>query len=109
MYAQAAPENMVEDEAAASSWAQKPPTWRKMGGEEQGALWQQQQHEESAPPADGRSKLSLYQLSESVLGAGGFGKVRKATCLATGESYACKEIQKTKKDAKPGLVSCCVV
>lgn len=100
---------MVEDEAAAPSWGEKPPTWPKMGGKDQGALWQQQQqHEGPAQLADDTNQLNSYQLSENVLGAGGFGKVRKATCLATGEVYACKEIQKTEEDLNPGLVSCCV-
>ena len=67
----------------------------------QGPIWQQPQYEEPVQLEDGSDTLKRYQLSESVLGAGGFGKVRKATCHATGEVYACKEVRKTK--SIPGL------
>ena len=52
------------------------------------------------------SERNRYRLEETLLGEGGYGKVRKATCLATGEVYACKAVQATKDDFNPGLVSC---
>ena len=51
------------------------------------------------------SRLNSYRLEETLLGEGGFGKVRKATCLATGKVYACKAVQKTQDNFNPGLVS----
>lgn len=53
-----------------------------------------------------RSSRYEYKLEANVLGQGSYGQVRKATCLATQEVYACKTIKATgQHDGKAERVS----
>ena len=40
-----------------------------------------------------RSERHQYWLGDTLLGKGQFGKVRKAICLTTGETFACKTVE----------------
>ena len=40
-----------------------------------------------------KSERHQYWLEETLLGKGQFGKVRKATCLTTGDNFACKTVE----------------
>lgn len=48
------------------------------------------------------SLQGAYTLAEKVLGKGTYGKVRVATCEATGCEYACKTIDKASPDCNDG-------